>query len=470
MNLNFNNSRLLVIGDLILDTYLYGNVSRISPEAPVPIFNEINEEARLGGACNVALNLCKLGATVDIIGLTGNDTNAILLKKMLIDHNINEYLITDDDYVTIEKRRLVSNNHQLLRCDKENIPTSSYNTQILKKLENNIFNYDAVILSDYMKGTLSKPQPLINFFRKKLIPVIIDPKGKSFTKYKNASILTPNFKEFEMVVGKCKNEEDIAKKAKRLIKNINLNAVLITRSEKGLSLVTKSKVLNIPTFAKEVFDVTGAGDTIVSVLAASMSIGNSLVDSSILANTAAGIVVGKFGTAYASNNEILSKLYNDDKKTKKINKKDLLNKLALIRQTNKKIVFTNGCFDVIHAGHIDYLQKAKKLGDILIVGLNSDASVSRLKGKDRPINNNNNRKKVLEALECIDHVIIFNEDTPIKLIESIIPDVLVKGGDYSVKQIVGADNVIENGGMVKTIKFYQDLSSSKILNNQRQKK
>ncbi len=467
MKTDFENSKILVIGDLFLDSYIFGDVTKISPEAPVLVFKELSDDYRLGGACNVALNVSKLGANVDIIGVTGNDANSIILENLLKSNNIEPHLIKDAEFTTIEKKRLVSNNHQLIRCDREVKPNKNFNNLINAQLEKIKTKYDVVIFSDYMKGTLSNPQKLIKFFNNKSVPVIVDPKGESFKKYKNASILTPNFNEFVSIVGECKSEEEILKKAKLLIKNINLDALLITRSEKGLTLVSNKNILNIPTYAREVFDVTGAGDTVVALLASSIAIGNSLSDASILANTAAGIVVGKFGTSYASHKEILSRLSFNNKVNKRLSKNELFRKLNLLKQSNKKIVFTNGCFDVLHAGHIDYLQKAKNLGDILVVGLNSDSSVSKLKGKGRPLNNCKNRKKVLDSLECVDYVITFFEDTPLKLIKSIKPNVLVKGGDYRLEDIVGYKEVIDSGGIAKIIDFYEDLSSTAIINKQR---
>ena len=466
MNLNILiKGHVLVFGDIILDRYISGSVDRVSPEAPVPVLKPSNEEIRLGGAANVALNLSSLGSNTTLIGVTGKDESSTQIIDLLKKNNIKKAL-SKSNHPTISKLRILASQQQLIRIDNEEefsetdwqSSLSNYRKHIsLKKNK-------VLIISDYEKGTL-KNIPLIIREAKKLKKIIlVDPKGDDFSKYKSADIITPNFQEFERVVGKVNSEPEITKKGKDLIKSLNLNSLLITRGSEGMTLLDKrnGKVIreDFPTEARDVFDVSGAGDTVIASIAAGLAGGFSLSESIRLANLAAGIVVGKSGTATVNQAELvpylgLSESYVSFNEVK-VYSKDL-------HERGKKIVFTNGCFDILHAGHVEYLEAAKELGDKLIVAINTDRSVRKLKGSSRPVNTLAHRAKVLASLQCIDKVVFFDEDTPIKLIKAIRPDVLVKGGDYKLKDIVGHKEVSQSGGSVVTIPLVKGLSTSKII-------
>ena len=466
MNLKMlNKGHVLVFGDIILDRYISGSVDRVSPEAPVPVLKPSNEEIRLGGAANVALNLSSLGSNTTLIGVTGKDESSIQIIDLLKKNNIKKAL-SKSNHPTISKLRILASQQQLIRIDNEE---EFSETDWQSSLSNyrkyiNLKKNKVLIISDYEKGTL-RNIPLIIREAKKLKKIIlVDPKGDDFSKYKSADIITPNFQEFERVVGKVNSEPEITKKGKDLIKSLNLNSLLITRGSEGMTLLDKrnGKVVreDFPTEARDVFDVSGAGDTVIASIAAGLAGGFSLSESIRLANLAAGIVVGKSGTATVNQAELvpylgLSESYVSFNEVK-VYSKDL-------HERGKKIVFTNGCFDILHAGHVEYLEAAKELGDKLIVAINTDRSVRKLKGSSRPVNTLAHRAKVLASLQCIDKVVFFDEDTPIKLIKAIRPDVLVKGGDYKLKDIVGHKEVSQSGGSVVTIPLVKGLSTSKII-------
>ena len=466
MNLKMlNKGHVLVFGDIILDRYISGSVDRVSPEAPVPVLKPSNEEIRLGGAANVALNLSSLGSNTTLIGVTGKDESSTQIIDLLKKNNIKKAL-SKSKHPTISKLRILASQQQLIRIDNEE---EFSETDWQSSLSNyrkyiNLKKNKVLIISDYEKGTL-KNIPLIIREAKKLKKIIlVDPKGDDFSKYKSADIITPNFQEFERVVGKVNSEPEITKKGKDLIKSLNLSSLLITRGSEGMTLLDKrnGKVVreDFPTEARDVFDVSGAGDTVIASIAAGLAGGFSLSESIRLANLAAGIVVGKSGTATVNQAELvpylgLSESYVSFNEVK-VYSKDL-------HERGKKIVFTNGCFDILHAGHVEYLEAAKELGDKLIVAINTDRSVRKLKGSSRPVNTLAHRAKVLASLQCIDKVVFFDEDTPIKLIKAIRPDVLVKGGDYKLKDIVGHKEVSHSGGSVVTIPLVKGLSTSKII-------
>ena len=466
MNLKMlNKGHVLVFGDIILDRYISGSVDRVSPEAPVPVLKPSNEEIRLGGAANVALNLSSLGSNTTLIGVTGKDESSTQIIDLLKKNNIKKAL-SKSNHPTISKLRILASQQQLLRIDnEEEFSETDWQSSLSKYRKHIILKKNKVlIISDYEKGTL-KNIPLIIREAKKLKKIIlVDPKGDDFSKYKSADIITPNFQEFERVVGKVNSEPEITKKGKDLIKSLNLNSLLITRGSEGMTLLDKrnGKVIreDFPTEARDVFDVSGAGDTVIASIAAGLAGGFSLSESIRLANLAAGIVVGKSGTATVNQAELvpylgLSESYVSFNEVM-VYSKDL-------HERGKKIVFTNGCFDILHAGHVEYLEAAKELGDKLIVAINTDRSVRKLKGSSRPVNTLAHRAKVLASLQCIDKVVFFDEDTPIKLIKAIRPDVLVKGGDYKLKDIVGHKEVSQSGGSVVTIPLVKGLSTSKII-------
>ena len=466
MNLKMlNKGHVLVFGDIILDRYISGSVDRVSPEAPVPVLKPSNEEIRLGGAANVALNLSSLGSNTTLIGVIGKDESSTQIIDLLKKNNIKKAL-SKSNHPTISKLRILASQQQLIRIDNEE---EFSETDWQSSLSNyrkyiNLKKNKVLIISDYEKGTL-KNIPLIIREAKKLKKIIlVDPKGDDFSKYKSADIITPNFQEFERVVGKVNSEPEITKKGKDLIKSLNLNSLLITRGSEGMTLLDKrsGKVIreDFPTEARDVFDVSGAGDTVIASIAAGLAGGLSLSESIRLANLAAGIVVGKSGTATVNQAELVPYLGLSESyvafNEAKVYSQDL-------HERGKKIVFTNGCFDILHAGHVEYLEAAKELGDKLIVAINTDRSVRKLKGSTRPVNTLAHRAKVLASLQCIDKVVSFDEETPIKLIKAIRPDVLVKGGDYKIKDIVGHKEVSQSGGSIVTIPLVKGLSTSKII-------
>ena len=463
MNLDLlKDGNVLVIGDVVLDKYIHGNVSRVSPEAPVPVLKPQSEEMRLGGAANVASNVSSLGSKVFLQGVVGKDDNAKELKALAKDKKIKSSFVASLS-PTISKLRLLASKQQLIRIDSE----EEFSDQDWKSTKIN-FNKNisstkatALIISDYGKGTLKDIPYLIKEAKKKGVFVLVDPKGQDFSKYKGASIITPNYSEFVTAVGKVSSDSDLTKKAKKLLSDLKLQALLITRGSEGMTLIQKNKSGikrdDFPTEAQDVFDVSGAGDTVIASLASAISSGFDLANSVKLANIAAGIVVGKSGTATPTLSELKNSFYSQDNLSKAEVKK-------LCQQSQKdsmKVVFTNGCFDVLHAGHVTYLQAAKKLGDKLVVGLNSDSSVKKLKGKQRPINSLEERMTILKALGCVDWVVPFTEETPLNLIKYLKPNVLVKGADYKTEDIVGSNFVLKNKGEVKTIPLVEGLSTTK---------
>ena len=458
-----NSAKVLVVGDIILDEYIYGETSRISPEAPVPIVRVDNTEERAGGAANVALNVSSLGLSVDLLGITGKDESSDRLKKILTKQNVTCHFIKDESLPTTTKRRIVSQHQQLIRLDYENKKTTKTSSLLDKYIEL-IEKVDIVILSDYAKGSLLGVDSFIKYANKKNIPVLVDPKSDDFTPYKNTTILTPNEKEFEVIVGKYNTEDELIKKGKLLCKELKLSALLVTRGNKGMTLIRDEKPpIYHHAVTHEVFDVTGAGDTVIAVLAVSIASNFSLEIATSFANTAAGLVVEKFGTAYVTVDEI-NKNLNDNKKLSTIVDPDNALKIIQdIRDRGKTIIMTNGCFDIIHTGHVRYLNKARSIGDFLLVAINDDDSVKRLKGNSRPINNLENRAVVLNGLSSVDLVVTFNEDTPEKLIEFLKPDSLVKGGDYKEEEIIGADFVKRSGGNVVVLPFEKGNSTTNIL-------
>jgi len=472
---NFKNKRIIVVGDIMLDRYLIGTVSRISPEAPVPILKAVEERISLGGAANVANNLKSLGARVEIFGVVGRDADGEILLKQLNQSNLSpKNIIIDPKRPTTTKTRLITKNQQVARIDKETEENVSHSIhrRLITSIQRSINSRppDGMIISDYAKGLINREfcRELIALARSKGIFLAADPKGKEFTKYKGANVVTPNQSEAEEVCGFKIDDDKSAKRALRLIaKKTSSNAVIVTRGRDGISYyVTDGEGGTIKSFAKEVYDVTGAGDTVVSVLTLSFLASNSWEDSVRIANQAAGIVVGKLGTAYVTQIELLENLNNRKEKTveKIISRKDLPLVLSKLRKNVKKIAFTNGCFDLFHRGHLHLLKEAKKFGDILIVGINSDRSTRRLKGKERPFISQSDRARIIAELDCVDHVVIFDEDTPLELIKEIKPDVLIKGSDYTVDQIVGKDIVESYGGKVQIVKLIVGYSTSMLVN------
>lgn len=463
---DFSKSRILVAGDIMLDRYWSGSTSRISPEAPVPIVKINNTENRLGGAANVAFNLRSLGCQTSLFGIIGKDKPGAILRELLDSTDIKHNLHQDPNNPTITKLRVMSQHQQLIRLDFEERLQEVDKNLLLAEIETDIASYDAVVISDYAKGTINDARYLIDLCSSKNIPVLVDPKGVDYSRYAGATILTPNRKELETIIGKQDSLEALFTGAEELCRELNITALIITLSEQGMALVQQNtRPIHIPTQAKEVFDVTGAGDTVISTLAAAIASNMNIGEAMRLANAAAGLVVGKSGTAAVSRSELAAELNHPKHKSnsKIVSLESLLNEIETSKAKGEKIVFTNGCFDILHVGHIRYLQDASRLGDKLIVALNSDSSVSRLKGPARPVVSLTERAEVIAALACIDWVVSFDEDTPEKLIQEVLPDVLVKGGDYNAAEVVGYDIVTQHGGEVVIMPYHDNHSTTSII-------
>ena len=441
--------KITVIGDVMIDWYLHGESSRISPEAPVPVVKFKESKFQLGGAANVANNLKHLEIEPFLIGATGNDHFGSLLKEHLKAEKIKFNLTSEKSFQTICKQRLMSSNQQLARIDYEQYFHGSKLTNTFNTFIKNIAKTDLIIVSDYGKGTIFNARKLIQSAKKLKKKILIDPKGKDFTKYKGANLITPNKSEFENIMGKVGSKRDLANKAKKMLEHLNLESLIVTLGSEGMYVLKKSnkKIIGdfINAYPQEVFDVSGAGDTTISALGAALSEGNDIFSAAEFANLAASISVSKLGTSTVSIEEVTSL------ETSKGNKEQV-------------IVFTNGCFDIIHSGHLDLLKEARSYGDKLIVGLNSDKSISKLKGPERPIIGQSERKKILLALKYVDEVIIFNEENPLKLIKKLKPSILVKGADYTKEQVVGGEFVESYGGQIKLVKLVKGKSTSNIIN------
>ncbi|NAW69032.1 bifunctional D-glycero-beta-D-manno-heptose-7-phosphate kinase/D-glycero-beta-D-manno-heptose 1-phosphate adenylyltransferase HldE [Vibrio sp. V27_P1S3P104] len=462
---DYNKAGVLIIGDVMLDRYWHGPTGRISPEAPVPVVKVEHHEERPGGAANVAMNIASLGGQATIIGLTGMDEPAQVLTEKLTSLNVQCDFIALTNYPTITKLRVLSRGQQLIRLDFEE-KFAQYDAElVLSRMTDALPHVNAVILSDYAKGALEHVQALIQQARAANLPVFIDPKGADFERYRGASLLTPNMAEFEQVVGKVKSEQDLVEKGLALIEQFDFEALLITRSEHGMTLLRRGmEPFHLPTQAKEVFDVTGAGDTVISVLAASVAAGKSLDDACALANAAAGVVVGKLGTSTVSTIELAEAIHGSKESDFGIiSEHALIEAVKKAKARGEKVVMTNGCFDILHAGHVSYLNHAAELGDRLIVAVNSDESVKRLKGPGRPVNPTDRRMAVLAGLGAVDWVVPFSEDTPQRLIAEVLPSLLVKGGDYKPEDIAGGAEVIAAGGEVKVLNFEEGCSTTEII-------
>ncbi|MGB0713090.1 MAG: bifunctional D-glycero-beta-D-manno-heptose-7-phosphate kinase/D-glycero-beta-D-manno-heptose 1-phosphate adenylyltransferase HldE, partial [Gammaproteobacteria bacterium] len=462
----FESASVLIAGDVMLDRYWTGPSSRISPEAPVPVVHVRDEEQRPGGAGNVALNIAALGASATVLGLTGRDREADELERILAEADVDCAFERIGGCSTVTKLRVMSRNQQLIRLDFEDRFPPGAADGIGARLEGLVRGAGAVVLSDYGKGTLSQVQDLIGRCRAADVPVLVDPKGTDFERYRGATLITPNRSEFEAVVGCCADERDLVERGTRLLESLDLSALLVTRSEQGMTLLRQGhEPLHLPTRAQEVFDVTGAGDTVIAVLASALAAGLDLAQATGLSNVAAGVVVGKLGTSTVSTTELHRALHDPRGEGFGVVGEDELRAcLEQARARGESIVMTNGCFDILHAGHVAYLEQARALGDRLVVAVNTDESVRRLdKGEGRPVNALAHRMDVLAALKSVDWVVPFAEDTPERLICRMLPEVLVKGGDYRPEDIAGGGCVRANGGRVEVLSFVDGCSTTGII-------
>ena len=462
---DFSNASVLVIGDVMLDRYWHGSTSRISPEAPVPVVHVGADEERPGGAANVALNITALGGQVSLIGAVGNDADADALQGKLEQAGVSCHFQRLDGFATITKLRVLSRHQQLIRLDFENPFDEIHTDAVAELFQQHLDDADVIVFSDYGKGTLHAIQGLIQQAREAGKTILVDPKGTDFTPYQGASLITPNLSEFEAVAGHSQSDEDLVLRGERLRDELSLSALLVTLSDKGMILLeTGQGALHLPTHAREVYDVTGAGDTVISVLAAALAAGRSYAEATAIANLAAGIVVGKLGTATVSVQELTRALHEmQGADSPVLDEATLCQRVADAKAAGERVVMTNGCFDILHAGHVTYLQEARGLGDRLVVAVNDDDSVRRLKGDSRPINSLEHRMHVLAALGCVDWVVPFSEDTPERLYCNVLPDVLVKGGDYQIDEIAGGKCVMDAGGEVKVLSFKDGCSTSSMI-------
>ena len=469
--LDFSKINVLVVGDYILDQYLGGDVERISPEAPVPVLKMSWSKNRLGGAGNVINNLCTMGSNARALACIGSGRTGDTLYNLLVESGADlRYVYRNPSVSTIKKIRVVARNQQVIRIDDEqteHIPEGFFEF-IHSNIDGILSGINAVILSDYGKGVLTKEltQYLITSSKSKGIPVFVDPKGNNWDKYRGVTACTPNLAELSQVYGNKifqSDESVIYEVGLDICKNFDFDFLLVTRSEKGMSTILKTgEMRNYPVVKKEVVDVSGAGDTVICTFALCYALGIDLDRCCKVANLAASIVVSKFGTATLTINELNGAIVTNTKQ--KIVSFDEIGIISKeLHDEGKQIVFTNGCFDIIHSGHIATFEVARSLGDVLIVGVNSDDSIRRLKGPTRPIVDEKNRLEVLRAISMIDYLVVFSEDTPLELIKNILPHVLVKGEDYADKEVVGRDVVEANGGKVQLIPFVEGMSTSKII-------
>jgi len=471
----FHGVAVAVVGDVMLDRYWYGDTARISPEAPVPVVRVGRREDRAGGAANVALNLAALGVTVSLAGMVGRDEAGQALVELLRAHAIAANLMSSASLATITKLRVISRSQQLIRLDFET-GAEDFAAEIDAEAAGRYAlgaasAADVVVLSDYGKGTLSGAGALCRELRAQGKRVLVDPKGADWSRYRGASLITPNVAELEAVVGACRDEATLVSRTQQLMRNLEVDAILVTRSEQGMTLIEgEREPVHLPARAREVFDVTGAGDTVIALLAAGAAAGLDWAAAARLANLGAGIVVGKLGTASVSVAELQRAVRMQEAHAARgmVDEPTLLALVREARAHGESVVMTNGCFDLLHPGHVGYLEAARRLGDRLIVAVNDDASVRRLKGCHRPLNPLAHRMRVLSGLAAVDWVVPFSQDTPESLICRVLPDVLVKGGDYRAQDVAGARCVIDHGGRVEILDYDPAYSTTRIIASARQ--
>jgi D-beta-D-heptose 7-phosphate kinase/D-beta-D-heptose 1-phosphate adenosyltransferase len=463
--------RLLVVGDIMLDKYIWGEVGRISPEAPVPVVRATHQSYQPGGAANVAMNLSRLGAQAEVIGFTGGDEDERQLAEALSTNGISPKFVVSDGFPTITKQRIVGGRQQMLRLDSERLgarPQGDYD-RLVKSVLAHLDGCDAVVLSDYAKGVLTEEvcREVIEAARKLKIPVLVDPKSADFTRYRGATTICPNLGELAAAAHlEARELKPLLERAEALVAELGIEFMTATLGEKGIALLRPGKCFMAPAVARQVFDVSGAGDTVIAVLALCLASGLRPETAVELANIAAGIVVGKAGTVPVEKYELLAALepeialHGEDKV---VTRDELVRRVALWKASGERVAFTNGCFDLLHIGHITVLEQARRFADRLIVAINSDASVSGLKGADRPVVGESERARVLAALAAVDAVVVFGEPTPLQVILATRPDVIVKGGDYDVTTVVGASEVMTWGGQVKIVPLVAGSSTTGLL-------
>ncbi|MEJ2514946.1 MAG: bifunctional D-glycero-beta-D-manno-heptose-7-phosphate kinase/D-glycero-beta-D-manno-heptose 1-phosphate adenylyltransferase HldE [Gammaproteobacteria bacterium] len=460
----FDRATVLVAGDVMLDRYWFGPTARISPEAPVPVVRVDEVEERPGGAGNVAVNLATLGAGSRLLSVTGDDEAAARLRALLAAAGVSADLLAAAGAPTVTKLRVLSRNQQLLRLDFEQALAAGAADTLADAFAEAVAGVDAVVLSDYGKGCVASARRMIEVARAAGAPVLVDPKGADFERYRGATVITPNEAEFEAVAGPWRDDDDLARRAQQLRCHLELDYLLVTRSDRGMMLVGEDGPTWLPAEAREVFDVTGAGDTVIATAAAGLAAGLPMIEAASLANLAAGIVVGKLGVAAVTPAELTHALHTRGKGGRGlVGEDEAASLVAEARRRGETVVMTNGCFDILHAGHVAYLEEAKSLGDRLVVAVNDDASVSRLKGASRPLNPLEDRMAVLAGLAAVDWVVPFSEDTPARIIGRLLPAVLVKGGDYRPDQIAGGDAVKAAGGEVRVLPFREGRSTTRLI-------
>lgn len=468
---DWQNKRVLVVGDLMLDRYIWGEVERISPEAPVPVVRAVHRTEQPGGAANVAMNIAGLGAQATILGLCGDDSEGRTLEQLLRTAGAHPEIVFIPTCPTTSKLRIVGGKQQMLRLDTERVsgyPLKAYDA-LLARAESLVASADAVILSDYAKGLLTEDvcRQTIQMARRHGVPVLVDPKQRSFARYRGATTICPNLSELSVATGvSTKDLDAILASGQELVKNLDLEFLTATMSEKGIALLRAGSTFIAPAVAHQVFDVSGAGDTVIATLALALAGGLEIEIAVQLANMAAGIVVSKVGTVPVNRDELLNSLTPQielQAKEKVLALESLRARATAWRSAGQSIVFTNGCFDLLHIGHITLLEDARREGDRLVVAINSDASVRGLKGPTRPIVGEGERARILAALAAVDAVVIFDDPTPLRLIEALRPEVIVKGGDYSEDRVVGATEVRSWGGRVKLVPIVEGFSTTKLL-------
>jgi D-beta-D-heptose 7-phosphate kinase/D-beta-D-heptose 1-phosphate adenosyltransferase len=463
--------RLLVVGDVMLDKYIWGEVGRISPEAPVPVVRATHQSHQPGGAANVAMNLCRLGAQAEVIGFTGADEDERLLAEGLRANSITPRFVVSSGFPTITKQRILGGRQQMLRLDSERLGARSDDdyARLLETVLAQLPGCDAVVLSDYAKGALTPQvcQTIIQAARAQGTPVLVDPKSADFSRYRGATTICPNLNELSAAVHRDARElKPLLEAAEALVPELGIDFLTATLGEKGIALLRAGSCTLAPAVARQVFDVSGAGDTVIAVLALCLASGLRPESAVELANVAAGIVVGKVGTVPVERHELIAALAPQialQGEDKVVTREELVRRTALWKANGERVVFTNGCFDLLHIGHITVLEQARRFGDRLIVAINSDASVRELKGPSRPIVGERERGRVLAALAAVDAVVVFGEPTPLEVILESRPDVIVKGGDYAVETVVGASEVMAWGGQVKIIPIVEGFSTTRLI-------